>query len=68
MEVESKLEFIRNSPYKTVIYGVSGSVATIKANEIAIMLLKNNFNVVLIPTPNSIHFLNMPDYNTIKLE
>ena len=45
-----------------MIFGVSGSVATIKAKEIAEELLKLNFNVVLLPTSKSIHFLNLPEY------
>ena len=45
-----ELEALRQSPFKNIIFGVSGSVATIKANLIAKHFLQNNLNVIFLPT------------------
>ena len=37
--IKQKLDYLRDSPFKTIIYGVSGSVAAIKAKEISLALL-----------------------------
>ena len=59
-----KLQALRLSQLKTVILGVSGSVATIKAKEIAEKLLTDlKVNVVLVPTSNASHFTQLPLYS-----
>ena len=43
--INHKLDALRNSQFKTVIFAISGSVASIKAKEISEQLLLNNLNV-----------------------
>lgn len=38
--INQKLKVLRESNFKTIIFGISGSVASIKAKEIAEELLK----------------------------
>lgn len=66
--INNKLQTLRESPFKTIVYGVSGSVAAIKAKDIALALLANNFNVVLVSTPHTLHFLSLEDYSLKQLE
>lgn len=54
---------LKESKFKTIIFGVSGSVATIKAKEIIEGLLKANLNVVFVPTDSSKNFLNIAEYS-----
>ncbi len=51
--INKKLAILKQSEFKTIIFGVSGSVATIKAKEIIEGLLKLDLNVVVIPTKSS---------------
>ncbi len=51
--INNKLTILKKSEFKTIIFGVSGSVATIKAKEIIDGLLKLDLNVVVIPTKSS---------------
>jgi phosphopantothenoylcysteine decarboxylase len=46
-----------------VIFGVSGSVASIKAKEIIEGLFSLDLNVVVIATKSSQHFLDLPEYS-----
>ena len=43
-----KLKALKDSPFQTIIFGLSGSVASIKAKDIAQQLLNLNLNVILI--------------------
>jgi len=42
---------------KNVLFGISGSVAAIKTKELTENLLKNNCNVIIVPTKMCTHFL-----------
>lgn len=65
-----RLEALRASTRKTVIFGVSGSVATIKANVIAKELLDSGINVVLLPTKSAQHFIEKcgPEYSMDQIK
>lgn len=54
--INQKLKALKESPFQTIVYGISGSVASIKAREIAEELLKSGYNVVLLPTSSALHF------------
>lgn len=66
--VKELLAHLKASPLKTVVYGVSGSVAAIKAKEICTMLLKHGYNTVLVATPNALNFLVLEDYSLADLK
>ena len=66
--VKEQLAYLKDSKLKTVIYGVSGSVAAIKAKEICTMLLKHGYNTVLVATPNAMNFLSLEDYSLSELK
>ena len=52
-----KLERLRDSPYPSIILGLTGSVASIKANEMVELILSEcHHNVIVIQTESSTHF------------
>ena len=51
------LNFLRESTLKTVIFGLSGSVASIKAKEIIQELIHLNLNVIIVPTESASRFI-----------
>ena len=61
--INEKIQILKQSKHKTIIFGVSGSVATIKAKEIIEGLLKLGLNVVFVPTDSSQHFLKIPEFS-----
>lgn len=46
---------------------MSGSVAAIKVRDIIKLLLAIDFNVVVVPTKQSQHFLNIEEYRISEL-
>eukprot|EP00347_Sterkiella_histriomuscorum_P002072 403369581 len=64
-----KLEALKQSQFRTVIFGISGSVASIKAKDIVQSLIDLNLNVVLIGTKSALHFINNcgEDYSLTEL-
>jgi|LauGreDrversion4_2_1035121.scaffolds.fasta_scaffold40753_1 phosphopantothenoylcysteine synthetase/decarboxylase len=51
--INIKIAALKESKLKSIIFGVSGSVATIKAKDIASSFLSQGFNVILISTSHS---------------
>ena len=62
--IATKLKLLKQSSRKTVLLGASGSVASIKTLEIAGELIKLGYNVVLVPTQRSLHFISMEEFET----
>ena len=66
-EINFKLQCLRQSSLKTIIFGCSGSAATIKSRDIIEGLVSLNMNVAFVPTKNSTHFLRSSKYSVEHL-
>ena len=62
LSVSEKLDLLRASEFKTVVVGLSGSVAAIKAQELIGKLISDKeCNVILVQTNNARHFTERAD-------